>query len=87
MLTSDCLTIETLPEAEKFVNKQRNLGNDVRWENYDIVFFRPAEQGIYSKDGAFRNGVWGFENRSPINDNGAWEIDWRNVRRSKPARS
>lgn len=76
------LTINTPAEAEKFVRRQQRLGNDVRWDNYDIVFFRPAEQGIYSKHGAFRNGQWGFENISPVTNEGTWEVDYRNVRRA-----
>lgn len=76
------LTLSTPNEAEKFVRKQKRLGNDVRWDNYDMVFFREAPQGIYSRHGAFRNGAWGFENRVPLNEEGKWEIDWRNVRKS-----
>lgn len=74
------LTIKNLRDAEKFVVKQKSLDNDIRWDNYDLVFFRPAPQGVYSKDGAFRNGQWGFENRVPVTDAGTWEIDHRNVR-------
>lgn len=81
------LTLNTPAEAEKFVRRQQRLGNDVRWDNYDIVFFRPASQGVYSKDGAFRNGEWGFENRTPVTDGGTWEVDYRNVRRSKRPRN
>lgn len=79
-------TINTLPEAEAFVAAQQSLGNDVRWDNYDILFFRPAPQGVYSTEGAFRNGEWGFENRSNLTEDGTWQIDGRNVRHSVPAR-
>lgn len=81
------LTLNTLREAEKFVARQKRLGNDVRWENYDIVFFRTARQGEYSKAGAFRNEEWGFENRVPVTERGTWEIDYRNVRRAKRTRN
>lgn len=76
------LTINTPVEAERFVRRQQRLGNDVRWDGWDLVFFREAPQGVYSKDGAFRNGAWGFENRSPVNAAGQWEVDYRNVRRA-----
>lgn len=72
-----------IKKADKFVKQQQELGNDVRWDGWDMVFFRQADQGVYSKDGAFRSGVWGFENRVPVNDKGLWEVDWRNVRRPK----
>lgn len=68
-------------KVEKFVDEQIALGNDVRWDGWDVVFFRPEPKGVYSRDGAFRNGQWGFENRTTVNDKGQWEIDFRNVRR------
>lgn len=77
------LTLDGLKDAEKFVRKQQGLGNDVRWDNYDIVFFRTAPQGTFSRDGAFRKGSWGFENRSPVSEKGTWGIDYRNVQRRK----
>lgn len=81
------MLIKSVKQAEKFINNQRNLGNDVRWDNYDIVFFRTSEKGITSKDGAFRNGTWGFENRFAVDESGEWNIDGRNVRRGKRPRN
>lgn len=80
------MVIKSVKQAEKFVNQQKRLGNDVRWDNYDIVFFRKSEKGVTSKDGAFRNGEWGFENRFAVNESGEWNIDGRNVRRGKRTR-
>lgn len=80
------LTIQNPVEAEKFIRRQQRLGNDVRWDNYDMVFFREAPQGVYSSDGAFRNGQWGFENRSTVTESGTWEVDYRNVRRAHRSR-
>lgn len=74
------MLIETVENAEKFVVKQKALGNDVYWDNYDMVFFRPSEKGVTSKDGAFRKGQWGFANRSNLRSDGTWEIDPRNIR-------
>lgn len=81
------LTINSLSEAEKFVNRQQRLGNDVRWDGWDMVFFREAPQAVYSTDGVIRNGKYGFDNRSELPGEGTWEIDYRNVRRSKSSRS
>lgn len=67
--------------AEGFVRYQKGLGNDVRWEGWDIVFFREDYRGATSEDGAFRNGVWGFDNRFAVDSNGEWQIDYRNVKR------
>lgn len=80
------MLIKSVKQAEKFVTQQKQLGNDVRWDNYDIVFWRESEKGVTSKDGAFRNGKWGFENRFAVNEKGEWNIDGRNVRRGKRSR-
>lgn len=84
------LTLNSLSRAERFVTEQQKSGNDVRWDGWDIVFFRgdpenpqKTAHGYISEDGAFRNGVWGFENRVPVSDSGVWEIDYRNVKRTR----
>lgn len=80
-----------IKKADRFVTEQQALGNDVRWDGWTMIFFRPSEAAIYSKDGAFRNGVWGFNNRVALNDKGVWEVDFRNVikrpRNSRSSRS
>lgn len=73
--------------AHRVVREQRAMGNDVRWDGWDIVFFRPADHAIHSKDGAFRNGQWGFDNRVVVNTEGIWEIDPRNVKRVRRFRA
>lgn len=75
-----------IKKADQFVTEQVALGNDVYWDGWDMVFFRPEPKGIYSKAGAFRNGQWGFANRTPVNEKGLWEVDFRNVKR-RPKRS
>lgn len=76
------LRLDSPETADQFVTEQRAVGNDVRWETFakTLIFFRPDERGIYSKHGAQRNGVWGFENRVEINDKGILEVDSRNAR-------
>jgi len=81
------LVIKSIKQAEKLVASEKRKGNDVRWDGWDIVFFRAAENGMYSKQGAFRNGKWGFENRFSVNESGEWNIDGRNVRRGKSTRN
>lgn len=77
------LTIAGLKKAEQFISKQQALGNDCYWNGWDMVFFRTAPQAVYSKQGAFRNGEWGFNNISPVENDGTWRIDYRNVRRAR----
>lgn len=78
------LRLKNPETADKFVAEQKKLGNDVRWETFGktLVFFRPDDRGITSKDGAFRNGRWGFDNRVEINDEGVLEVEYRNVKKA-----
>lgn len=73
-------------KVEKFVKQQCELGNDVRWDGWDMVFFRPSPKAIFSRHGVFRNGEWGYDNRVSPNEKGVWEVEYRNVvkRSSKP---
>lgn len=69
-------------KIEAFVKSQQELGNNVRWNNYTLEFFRPDERAIYNaQDGAFRDGQWGYLNKVEVNSKGLWEIDFRNVKR------
>lgn len=77
------LTLAGIKRAEKFVEKQKALGNDVRWDGWDIVFFREAPHAVYSRDGVIREGTFGFDNRVKVSTSGTWEVDYRNVRRAK----
>lgn len=77
-----------IKKAEKFVKEQQALGNDVRWDGWDMVFFRAHPAAVYSVDpkgranGVWRNGSYGFETRVNCNDKGLWEIDFKNVKRT-----
>ena len=76
------LELNSVNEAERFVRRQQRLGNDVYWDNYDIVFYRPDERALRSVDGVWRSGGYGFANRSALQDDGTWSVDYRNVRKS-----
>lgn len=73
--------------AHRLVREQRAIGNDVEWDGWDIVFYRPADHAMHSKDGVFRNGRYAFANRVVVNSEGIWEIDDRNVKRVRPSRN
>lgn len=76
-----------IKSAHRVVREQRALGNDVRWDGWDIVFFRPSTFGEDSKDGAYRDGAWGYDNRFEVNSEGIWEVDERNIRSSRRSRN
>lgn len=86
MLKTESFNIKS---AHRMVNQQRALGNDVRWEGWDIVFRRVpnGNQGdpMLSTDGVYHEGNWCFQNRFSVNSEGKWEIDSRNLRRVRRA--
>jgi hypothetical protein len=71
------------------VSEQRKRGNNVRWDNYDIVFWREDFRGFGSTGGEFnrKTGKWGFANRVKVNSEGIWSIDERNIRSSRRPRT
>lgn len=66
--------------AHKFVREQRRAGNDVRWEGWTMIFWKPTHYGYSSVNGAFRNRRWGVESRISVDDNGLWKVPARNVK-------
>lgn len=82
-----------IKKVDKFVKAQQDLGNDVRWDGWDMVFFRPYPAAVYSVDdagvpsGVWRNDGFGFESRISCNQKGLWEIDFRNVKRDSDQRT
>lgn len=72
--------------AHKTVREQRAAGNDVEWDGWDIVFYRPAVNAVNSKDGIWRKGQWAFANRVKVNSEGIWSVDPRNIRAIRGSR-
>ena len=75
------LTLKSLEKAERFVRTQQEKGSDVRWDGWTMVFFQPNDGAYFSRNGAYRHGTWGFENRVAVNTKGEWEVDRRDVLR------
>jgi len=65
--------------AHTLVREQRRLGNKVRWEGWDIVFFKPTPYAYKDVKGVFHNGRWGIEKRVPVNEAGQWEVSKKDV--------
>lgn len=73
--------------AHRLVRQQRAMGNDVAWDGWDIVFYRPSDMARTSKDGVWRDGSWAFANRSVVDSQGKWTVDPRNIKRSRRSRA
>ena len=60
--------------VDAFVERQQKVGNDVRWDGWDMVFFKPHRKAHRSPNGRYRNGQWGFEARVSPNQYGKWKV-------------
>lgn len=60
--------------VDSFVERQQAAGIDVRWDGWDMVFFKPHRKAHRSKNGHYRNGQWGFEERVSPNLYGKWKV-------------
>ncbi len=71
----------TEQESDTFVSKQLRLGNKVRWDGWDMVFFLPARRASFVKDGVYNKKYgWGFEHRVPVDSTGTWRVPKRYVK-------
>ena len=66
--------------VHKFIREQRRLGSDIRWDGWELVFFKPTRHGWSNKKGAYRNGRWGMESRVTVTNAGLWNVPTKNVR-------
>ena len=66
------ITLNSLEEADKFVNKTRNT----RWDGWDIITFVPNERAYMHKRGTYNRVVnrWGFEYKYPVTEQGTWNV-------------
>lgn len=61
-------------ESEAFVDQQRSKGVDVRWDGWDMVFWKANPGGYSNKHGAYRNNRWGVEFRVSPDTRGLWRV-------------
>lgn len=49
------------------------------WDGWDIVEFKPNDSAMFTPDGAYRNGSWGFMKVFKLNNDG-WKVPKHYVR-------
>lgn len=79
-------------EVDEFVSNQQALGNSVRWDGWDIVFFKRTDHGFTNEKGAFkrvsspskkRGGHWGMELRITPDSSGVWKVPAKYVKSAR----
>lgn len=56
--------------AHRYVETNKN----VSWNGWDMEIFKPHPVAAMKKNGAFRNGLWGFLTVVKVNSEGKWNI-------------
>lgn len=72
---------------DNFVEKQQRLGNDVRWDGWTMVFFRPSSRAVYSPSGRYYQERWGFEERIAPGEDGKWSVPNKFVKFTRRTRN
>jgi hypothetical protein len=70
----------TLKGVEVFINRSQTKGQEVFWDNYDLLIWNKNDNGFTNINGMFRKNSWGIANRIPINNKGNWELPVKYVR-------
>lgn len=59
-------------DAHTFVEQNSHRG--YFWHGWSVKRWVPNSSGYSSKNGSFKNGVWGLEFTFPVLDSGEWNI-------------
>lgn len=73
----------TYDKVDGFVAKLQRKGVDVRFEGWDIVFFKEDKRALRSSTGRRLGSRWGFETVVSPNAAGKWLIDYKLARGTK----
>lgn len=65
----------TIDNVDGFISKLQRKGVDVRWNGWNIVFFKENKGALGSPNGRRLGSRWGFEKIISPNRQGKWLID------------
>jgi hypothetical protein len=63
------MLVNNLDEMENIVLSSK----DLEWDGWDVVRYTPSHSGMFSKDGAYKNGQWHKKKVFPLTENG-WNL-------------
>lgn len=62
-------------KVDPFVAKQQRKGVQVRWDGWDMVFFKADNRAKRNPSGRRLGNAWGFETVVSFNDKGLWMVN------------
>jgi hypothetical protein len=60
--------------AHNYVDSQND---NVFWDGWDMVIFKPSPVARTRSNGMLRNGVWGTAHRIRVSERGTWRVPVR----------
>lgn len=69
-----------IDKVDNFVAKLQRKGVDVRWDGWDMVFFKPDRRALRSAKGRRLGSEWGFETVVSPDNQGQWLVNHRLAR-------
>lgn len=70
----------TVDKVDGFVAKMQRKGIKVRWEGWDMVFFKADRRAMRNPEGRRNGDEWGFETRISPDSQGKWLVNYRLTR-------
>lgn len=70
----------TIDKVDGFVSKLQRKGVNVRWNGWDMVFFKADKRAIRNPNGRRSGSEWGFETVVSPNEQGKWLVNYRLTR-------
>lgn len=70
----------TFNKVDSFVAKLQRKGIDVRWNGWDMVFFKEDRYAMSSPRGKRRGERWGYETVVSPNSAGKWMVGYHLAR-------
>lgn len=70
----------TIDKVDGFVSKLQRKGVDVRWDGWNLIFFKEDKNGLRSAKGRRLGNRWGFETTISPDERGQWLINYRLAR-------
>lgn len=73
-MTTTIITLDYDAAHEYVESKTNDRRKKVFWEGWNIVSFRPNPRAMFTKDGRYIDGKWGFASVTEPSDDGLWRV-------------
>jgi len=65
---------------EILIKKTKNKKVNMFWNNYDFIIWEKNLNGMYNKNGMYKNNSWGISRRIQVSSDGIWSLPIKYVK-------